>query len=161
MDPYRQMFENLLFEFNWGQLKPDNQISDPKQVPVVVQQISNTGQLEDLMAKYHNWFNAVHLAHKKDALEVLNKPETLKYREAVLTAFEGRLQLEQPHHPLLTIYNRDRAAYQTYQDLYLIVSQIRPVSLKTRSFMYIAIFITKTIPAKIKYKNRKRKPNNK
>ena len=116
MNDYRAMFERLLFEFNWGQEDPENAITNPDQQPVIIQQIANSGSIEGHMAKYHNWFNTVHLVLKEQATDKLNNPEIIKYRETVLNAFQGRLQMEQPKHPMLIIFSRDCQAYQQHQD---------------------------------------------
>ena len=54
MDEYRLIFEKLLFEFNWGQEDPKNTISDPDSPPLVLQQIANSGRLEDPVIKNAN-----------------------------------------------------------------------------------------------------------
>ena len=112
MDEYQNMFEKLLFEFNWGQHKPENQIKNILEMPLLLTKVPSEGDIEDHMAKYHNWIATIYQVKGEKATEMLNEHAVITFRRAALGVLQSRIKTEQPDHPINVIYAMDCQAYR-------------------------------------------------
>ena len=120
MNNYKLLLEASLFEFDWGQEKPSNQIADPDKFGMTPEQIQ-AGTLMDFescIAQYHNWVHVTRQKEANDKTVLLTKPDILVFRAQLLTAIEQRFIKEDGHHPVMLLYAAECRRY-TLQDCIL------------------------------------------
>ena len=112
MDPYKQILENTLFQFDWGQDDPKNHCKDLQSVQIGVQDLLTANPFSDAIAKYHNWFNTF---TSTDASQIIRK-DVIAYRQERLSIILSRLMNEKPDHPVLRVYSTECRLYNENQD---------------------------------------------
>ena len=118
MDPYKQILENTLFQFDWGQDDPKNHCKDLQSVQIGVQDLLTANPFSDAIAKYHNWFNTFTAT---DASQIIRK-DVIAYRQERLSIILSRLMNEKPDHPVLRVYSTECRLYNENQDCILVSS---------------------------------------
>ena len=112
MDPYKQILENTLFQFDWGQDDPKNHCKSLQSVQIGVQDLLKADPFSDAIAKYHNWYN---LFTSTDASQIV-RPDVIAYRQERLRIILSRLMDEKPDHPVLRVYSTECRIYNEHQD---------------------------------------------
>ena len=112
MDPYQQILENTLFQFDWGQDNPINHCTNLQTAQIGVQDLLKADPFSDAIAKYHNWYNTFTAA---DASQII-RPDVIAYRQERLSIILSRLLNEKPEHPVLRIYATECRLYNEKQD---------------------------------------------
>ena len=117
MNNYKLLLEASLFQFNWGQEKPQNAIEDPDRFSMTPEQVraGTLADFEDCIAKYHNWVHVTQVKEANEKVELLNKPDILVFRAQLLTAIEQRFIQEDGYHPVMLLYAAECRRY-TVQD---------------------------------------------
>ena len=108
MNTEHLIFESNLFEFDWGQELATNKVVDLAKVQLTTQHVQSDLTIDDVIARYHNWFKAFAGKDKKQ----LQRQEVIQYRTGMVNAIRQRIQDELPDHPIWTIYEREMAAVE-------------------------------------------------
>ena len=112
MDPYQQILETTLFQFDWGQDDPKNFCKSLETIEIGVQDLLKAVPFTDAIAKYHNWFNTF---AGTDPAQIA-RPDVIAYRQERLSIILSRLMNEMPTHPVLRIYATECRLYNENQD---------------------------------------------
>ena len=81
MDPYKQILELTLFQFDWGQDDPKNHCKSLESVKIGVKDLLTAEPFTDAIAKYHNWFNSFIAADRSQII----RPDVIAYRQGLRT----------------------------------------------------------------------------
>ena len=109
---YRMIFENVLFEFDWGQAEPENDVPDPTNFALAIEDIQNQPEYECLIARYLNWYAKCQTVHSNSGSDILNTKEVIDFRGRTLAALQARLVKSDPYHPALVVFSRDCQEYK-------------------------------------------------
>ena len=112
MDPYQQILETTLFQFDWGQDDPKNYCRNLESIEIGVQDLLKAEPFSDAIAKYHNWFNTF---SGTDPAQIA-RPDVIAYRQERLSIILSRLMNEMPTHPVLRVYSTECRLYNENQD---------------------------------------------
>ena len=112
MDPYKQILEETLFLFDWGQDETRNHCKDLRSIELSVCDILNIVPFTDAIARYHNWYIAF---SSKDATQLLRQ-DVIKFRQEKLGVIQSRIINEMPDHPIIRIFTNECKRYDANQD---------------------------------------------
>ena len=104
MSTSANIFEKILFEFNWGHNVVSKQFDNIFEFPIKLSNIeicSQSSILKNEISLYLKW--VLELKKTEEGLHFLRQPATLEYRSEIVNAIRQRLQ-ENKHHPALVVY---------------------------------------------------------
>ena len=107
MNAFRQLFENVLFEFDWGQADPENAVADPANFELTPEEIKSNAEYEPLIAKYLNWYAKCQACQGAGGAGIHLTPQGIDFRGRTLSAIYTRLVQTDRHHPALLVYSHD------------------------------------------------------
>ena len=107
MNAYRQIFENVLFEFDWGQSEPENAVNDHQDFILATEDIATNPDYESLIARYLNWYVKCQAVQSTTGTDLLESPQGIEFRERSMAAFYARLQESDKYHPALLVHSHD------------------------------------------------------
>ena len=113
MNISRQLLENVLFEFDWGQADPENAVVDPTTFDIPETAISSNDNYECLIARYLNWYVKCQELAATGTADILNSEPGLEFRNRILAAFQARMVRTDKDHPALLVYAHDCRVYQS------------------------------------------------
>ena len=137
MDPYQQILETTLFQFDWGQDDPKNHCKSLQSIEIGVQDILTAEPFSDAIAKYHNWYNSFTTA---DVTQIV-RPDVIAYRQERLSIILSRLINEKPHHPVFRIYATECKLYNEQQDCIHISNPLSPPAPSVTTLKLISFFV--------------------
>lgn len=121
MSTCADIFEKILFEFNWGQNVVSKQFDNIFEFPIKLSKIQHRSQspiLKNEITLYLNW--VLELKKTEDGLQFLRQPATLEYRSEIVNVIRQRLLDEDKHHPALVDYKNDcRIEWQDKYHIYI------------------------------------------
>ena len=107
MDPYKLIFERVLFQFDWGQDEVRNHCTSLTKVKLSANDILTADPFTDAIARYHNWFRTF---SKKDPSQAVRK-DVIAFRQDKISIIHTKMINVLPNHPALRIYNKECQAY--------------------------------------------------
>ena len=121
MSTSANIFEKILFEFNWGQNIVSKQFDNIFEFPIKLSKIQHRSQspiLKNEISLYLNW--VLELKKTEEGLQFLRQAATLEYRSEIVNAIRQRLLDENKHHPALVVYKNDcRIEWQDKYHIYI------------------------------------------
>ena len=121
MSTSANIFEKILFEFNWGQNVVSKQFDNIFEFPIKLSNIeicSQSSILKNEISLYLKW--VLELKKTEEGLHFLRQPATLEYRSEIVNAIRQRLLHENKHHPALVVYMNDcRIEWQEKYHIYI------------------------------------------
>ena len=139
MNAYRQILENVLFEFDWGQSETGNAIEEPTKFDLPVAAISENAEYECFIARYLNWYVKCQEYQAATGTDLLNTEEAITFRSRTLAAFQARLVKSDQNHPAMLVYAHDCRVYQNQDSIacFHIAPVIVPLKLKLTEFILV------------------------
>ena len=107
MNVFRQLFENVLFEFDWGQTEPENAINILTDFSYSPEDIKNQADIEPVIAKYVNWYALCQSMPPVEGVTALESPEVVQFRMQTLAAIHNKLVETDRDHPALLVFAHD------------------------------------------------------
>ena len=112
MNAYRSILETILFEFDWGQNEPENDVPDPTNFALTTEDLQNQPTYENLIARYLNWYAKCQTILTNSGTDLINSSEGIDFRGRTLAAIQARLVKSDPDHPALVVLSRDCQNYK-------------------------------------------------
>ena len=119
MSTSANIFEKILFEFNWGQNIVSKQFDNIFEFPIMLSKNRlQSPILKNEISHYLNW--VLELKKTEEGLQFLRQPATLEYRSEIVNSIRQRLLDEDKHHPALVVYKNDcRIEWQDKYHIYI------------------------------------------
>ena len=140
MNAYKQILENVLFEFDWGQADPGNEVADPTKFDLPDSAISENEEYECFIARYLNWYVQCQEIQTSTGTDLLNAPNVIQFRNRALTAFHARLVKSDGTHPAMLVYAHECRIYQQKDCIACFQTAPVFVPLKIRTQPFIRVY---------------------
>ena len=123
MDVSAQIFERILFEFDWRENKKINFVNGIDAFDPTPTQVEND-DLDTFVAKYINWLKHIY----ETDMKLLNAPHILSKRNTLVHAMFSRLRGEKKNHLSISMYILDVGLIMQDQSRY--IRQLGELTLK-------------------------------